>query len=295
MATASLPAAERRPVVLLVHADLLAAQVLETVLQPAGFVVVRSSSRVEGVGLARTRPPDAVIVDSRLPDGSVPSTCRALSALPQVGRRTPLFVSFRERVSRIERREALEAGAWHLLEPPLDSELLLLHLGVYVEARREAERYRDATLLDETTGLYSQKGVARRGEELWAWAARLDMPLACVVLAPAENGRNSTALADSIANALRVAGRRTDAIGMGEPNEFVIIAAATDDQGTRRMTERLVSAAGVDPATSVRAGYALVAPQKTRGSSVGALVGQARAAMHEAEADGERWLVGSLD
>jgi PleD family two-component response regulator len=265
-----------------------AAGAFETVLEPAGFAVARSYTQREGIRRARMRGPDAIIIDSRLPDGDGPAACAALTAAAEVGYRTPLLISYESHTTAMERRAAFRSGAWQLIEPPVDGEALILQLEAYVRVKREVDRFRAARMLDEETGLYAGQAIRRRADELVAWASRAHEPLTCLAFAP-ESAAQLGTVVELLGRALKEAGRRSDSIGRADPTEFVVLAPGTDSAGARRMAERLAAATGLGTGDQLRAGFEVLEPTDTRGLTGVDLLLHAHRALDRAE-NGEGWI-----
>src|SRR2546427_10727185 len=155
---------------------------------------------------------------------------------------------------------------------PIYVEQLLLRLGNYLRAKREADRVEEALLLDPATGLYNARGLKRRARELVAEAVRLHAALACVVfgLDPRPEARGSepstagsAAVRDRVGSVLRTHGRISDTIGWWVSEELAVLAPATDADGTVKLAQRLAHALGTAPpegggslgTLEVRAGY----------------------------------------
>jgi diguanylate cyclase (GGDEF)-like protein len=175
-----------------------------------------------------------------------------------------------------KRLAALRAGAWEFLSQPLDGEVLLLKLQSYMKAKRAMDRLSDDSLVDQTTGLYNLRGLARRAREIGAEAARRHESLACVALAldvePAADSDDQSEevtarLVEHLGAVCRRSGRLSDAIGRLGQAEFGIIAPATEATGAVRLVERLrgslesepVDVHGVEQPLKIRAGYCAVA------------------------------------
>jgi GGDEF domain-containing protein len=160
----------------------------------------------------------------------------------------------------------------------VDGEALLIQLRTFVAAKYAADRLEEENLLDEMTGLYSMRGLARRAREIGAEAYRMRVPLACVALAPVgslahpppghigESARDETTqLIGHLGSVLKSSGRVSDAIGrLG--SEFAVVAPATDDAGVRGMLNRFrtaleaapLGANGAGRLIEVKAGYQAV-------------------------------------
>ena len=117
-----------------------------------------------------------------MPDLSGPEVCRQLRADGRIGMATPILLSTAGPAGRQQRIEAYQAGAWEFYGQPLDPEILLLKIRIYLDVRATAERLTEETLLDELTGLYSAKGLLRRTDELLADARRTHREVTVVTI-----------------------------------------------------------------------------------------------------------------
>lgn len=243
-------APERPPMVLIANDQEWSARSLETILGPSGYAVLRAYNGRQALDLARTARPDLVLLDERMPDLRGTDVCRILRDDPHFGAHTPVVIVTADLVDREQQLTALRAGAWDCIGEPLDAEALLLRIGTWVRAKREVDRVRDLSLLDDATGLYNMRGLARRARELGAEAYRSRAPLACVAVAP-DPGPSAgdtlvmeelaERLAEHLGGVIRQTGRASDAIGRMGRSEFAIIAPATQAEGVRRLVERLQS------------------------------------------------------
>jgi diguanylate cyclase (GGDEF)-like protein len=224
---------------------------LASILAPEGYLVLKTYTRVQAVTHIRRNPPDAIIIDEHLPDGDGHALCRDLYEQGLISPSTPVFLALSRSPTRRDRLAALRAGAWACFGDPLDAEELLAALGVFVSAKLDADHARSTGLVDEMTGVYNSRGLARRAEELGAHAARAHRGLGCVLIAPDSEPPDGTngapteaplALLRRIAAALRAATRHSDAIGRLNPNAFAVVAVDTDAAQARRLAERLVTA-----------------------------------------------------
>lgn len=239
------------PLVLIANGQELHTRSLESILGPHGYAVLRAYTGKQALERAHRAQPDIIIIDADLPDVDGLEVCRALRDNPRICASTPILVTSASHPNRQQRLDALRAGAWDYLTSPLDGEELQLRLDAYVRAKLEADRAREEGLLDELTGLYNIRGLARRARELGSQAFRNSAPFACVVFAPhleseemewTEAEAAATAAAERVAKALRESGRVSDAIGRLGPSEFAVIAQGTDAEGAVKLAERLARA-----------------------------------------------------
>lgn len=261
--TANGGAAERRrelspPLVLLASDQEWSTRSLESVLGPHGFASVRAYTGRQALDLARRTHPDVVIVDAGMPDIPGIELCQRLRDDPELPPSTPIVMTTAGPASRTQRLDAYRAGVWEFLSQPVDAEALLLKLDAFVRAKREIDRSREESLLDDSTGLYNVRGLARRAREMGAEASRRRAPLACVavtVAAPEEEREELDArVAEALAELCRRTARSSDAVGRLARSEFAIIAPATDAAGAIRLAERLREGASRTPFADHRIG-----------------------------------------
>jgi PleD family two-component response regulator len=230
-----------------------------TVLDAAGWRVVRASSGLRALQFVEETSPDIIIIRDDLEDINPVDLCGALRETRHVGLVTPIVVVATD-AARSHHIAALRAGAWDYVVQPLDAESFILRIANLARAHREVDQLSRAALVDRQTGLYNHLGIARRAEEVEADTRRRHAPVSCVVFAPEANG---TELADTTARVgtmLRQWGRGSDVIGRLD-NFVAIIAPFTAADGATRLAERLrelvraTTAEGDDQPVRVRAAY----------------------------------------
>ncbi len=252
------------PLVVIANSQEWHTRSLESILGPHGYAILRAYTGKQALERAFSSQPDLIILDTDLPDIDGLEVCQTLRNDPRISHSTPILITSPGHPTRQKRLAALRAGAWDYLGSTLDGEELPLRLDAYVRAKLDADRAREESLLDQITGLYNIRGLARRARELGSQAFRHHEPFACVVFAPIfENGDSDepaiTAAVERLARALRDTGRVSDAIGRLGPTEFAIIAQGTDKDGAVRLAERLAHAVQAaqegGPAFRMCAGY----------------------------------------
>jgi diguanylate cyclase (GGDEF)-like protein len=292
----------RPPLVLIANDQEWAARSLESLLGPSGYAVLRAYTGRQALDFARTAQPDALILDARMSDIDGVDVCRELRADPRFGVTTPVFITTAGASDRAQTLAAYEAGAWEFFNEPLDGEVLLQKLGNYVRSKREADRIRDESLLDQLTGLYNMRGLARRAREIAGEALRQHNPLACVAFAtdaePAAVGEvppeQLTRVAEHLGAVFRRTGRVSDVIGRLGQTEFAIIAPTTEAKGVVRLVERLqetleaspLSLGGEDRTLRIRAGYCAVADYAEASVDAVEMLLRAAAALRQTRAAG---------
>jgi diguanylate cyclase (GGDEF)-like protein len=262
------------PLVLIANDQEWSARSLESILGPSGYSVVRAYTGQQALERVRTAQPDLIILDAQMPDVHGFEVCRQLRNDPRFSATIPIIITTSGPSGRTQRLEAYRAGAWEFLGQPVDGEALLLKLATFLQCKREVDGLRDESLLDQGTGLYNMRGLARRAHEIGADAFRRRDPLACVVFAPQAEGSDAgessdeelQRIAEQVGQLLKRVGRSSDAIGRLGQSEFAVIAPATGTEGVLRLVRRLggsiesspIPVRGGERSLRVQAGYCAV-------------------------------------
>lgn len=236
------------PLVLIASDQEWSGRSLETIIGPRGYAVVRAHTGHQVLETVRNTHLDLLILDTRLPDIDGITLCRQLREERIISATTPIIITTSVQATRASSVAAFSAGAWDYCPQPVDSDILLLRMDTFVRAKREADRAQEESLLDEATGLYNFRGMARRARETGAEALRVRGAMACVALAPVmdeglDDGESVDTLAKDVGEHLGVAlaraARASDVIGHLGRAEFAVIAPATTPEGAERLMERL--------------------------------------------------------
>ena len=287
------------PLVLIANDQEWSARSIESTLVPNGFAVIRAFTGAQALEQARGELPDVVILDAQMPDMHGFDVCRELRSDRELGPTTPIVITTAGPSGRAQRLEAFEAGAWEFFGQPIDGEALLLKLRTFVQAKLASDRLRGECLLDPDTGLYNRAGLSRRAREIGAGASRRHDPLACVVLGSEIESADADAeaLVGLVGQALRGAGRSSDALGRLDGREFAVIAPAAGAQGAVKLVNRLAGVIESLPvpdrgggALKVRAGYCAVPDFAVSSLDAVQLLECATTALHDLlrSPDGER-------
>jgi diguanylate cyclase (GGDEF)-like protein len=267
----------RPPLVLIANDQEWSARSLESILAPNGFAVLRAYTGQQALDRARTAQPDLIILDAQMPDMHGVEVCRALKEDPRYSSTIPIIITPSGPSGRAQRLEAYRAGAWEFLGQPLDGEALLLKLQTFIRAKFEIDRVRDESLLDQLTGLYNMRGLAKRAREIGSEAFRRHHALACIVFSPDPESNlpdnseqiseeHASKVAERVGEIIRQRGRASDAIGRLGRSEFAVIAPATEAEGAVRLMQRLgqsiesesVNLGELEKKLRIRAGYCAV-------------------------------------
>jgi len=116
-------------------------ELLTFVLTQANYEVAASPSVRRALELTKGQKFDVMIIDSRLKDGSGLELCRAIRKYDDV---TPIMF-YSALASENDKQDALQAGAQHYLDKPVDIPLLVEKLGKLLPvSKRTTARVRGA-------------------------------------------------------------------------------------------------------------------------------------------------------
>ena len=280
---------------------------LSSILEPDGFEILQArtaASLLDHVGSIR---PDLVLVSDELPDLSPAEVCARLRGTASFNPATPVLVTSSELVDETRHMENLRGGAWDTLRLPANAEEFRLKIARFVDAKVLSDLTREERMLDGLTGFYSLPGLMRRAEEEAAEAERYQRPLACIVFGPSlategngdpevsdERLRTTPELEGHLERIFHRLGRRSDVIGRLNPNEFVVMAPSTDEEGAVRLGRRFLSEMthltvsvgdGDDRVARVemRAGYYAATTPLQAAVKPGQLVGRAAGALRRSQ------------
>jgi PleD family two-component response regulator len=277
-------AASRSPLVLLANVHEWFSRSLESVLRPNGYAVLKAYTASAALEAARRRRPDAIILDTELPDGNVLALCRVLRLDPYITASTPILITTPGPIVRQQLLDALRAGANGFWGRPLDTEEFVLRLEGHLRVKADADRAREQGLVDAGTGLYNAQGLARRARELAAQADRMRAPLACLAVAVDRDDREDPAV-EALGRLLRAAARLSDTPGRLGPAEFAVLAPQTDRAGAARLGQRLAEIMASGPLLRLRGGYDAASGFRDAALDPAELLAHALAALRTAEAD----------
>ena len=265
----------RPPLILVASDDEWSARSFESILGAHGYAALRTSSGRQTIELSRSTQPSAYVIELRLPDIDGVEVCRLLRDDGIASASTPIIMTAAGSIGHTERLEACKAGAWDVCTHPLDATILMIRLETFLKARREVEQLVEGGLVDQMTGLYNARGLARRAREIGAEAQRRRAPLACVAFSlesddgavNPEGNAEMVYVANHISDVFKRTGRVSDAIGRLGQSEFAIVAPTTESAGAVRLAERVQATLHSEPPSlrgrayrvRVRAGYAAVA------------------------------------
>jgi GGDEF domain-containing protein len=214
-----------------------------------------------------------------------------LKDLRTIGATTPIAVITSGAVTQAKKIELLKAGAWDIFTSPFDPEELSLRVLTWSEAKKEADRAKETSLVDQMTGSYNFDGLSRRVREIVAESRRYERPLACIVLgeplaaAEADARSNGNDVDRRVVSTLNEVCRVSDAIGRVRDREFIVVAPSTDDAGAETLARRILEALEENlTEVPIRAGVYSVKRSPNEPLDLSDLLGPATAALRKAQA-----------
>jgi PleD family two-component response regulator len=245
-------ATPRPPVILIVSEQEWLARSLETLVAEHGIVTMRAYGGRDALSLGMDAVADVVVCDTRLADVSGVDLARALQATSDLGTALPVVLLSTDDLDRQAVLEALEAGVWEYLAFPFDGASFCARLRTFAGAKRRADRFRDESLLDQPTGVYSLRGLTRRARELGAGVQRMRTPIGCVavaadILQDGEHREPPASEAALLADLLRHTARASDVVGRTGAGEFAVFTPGSGPEGTFAYVERLEAAVNTTP------------------------------------------------
>ncbi len=254
---------EHTPLALIVEASAPFGNRLGAFLDESGFAVVRAETAKQAAELLDRIRPDLLMVGIVLPDATGPETVKVLGR--SLRSSTPVVVVSQRPLDEAARVESFEAGAWEVLDGPIEDQALLAQLRSFVAAKLDADLARDEGLLDPATGFYNLRGLLRRTGEVAADAARHQRALTCIVLGPDPDGDESADRRNlhqrnlELAVGITATTRLSDTLGRLGDSDFVVVAAGTDPRGANtlasRLLDRLERSVATDRPVKFRAGF----------------------------------------
>jgi len=218
---------------------------METVFQEKGYQATRTGSGSEALRLARLGGFDVIMLDERLEQLNAVDVTIALRDDPLFDHAVPIVIVSSAHSSLPSRTTAYAAGAWEYCHQPVDVDGLFLKLATFLRARRELAEHQAKSLMDPSSGLYTEFGLQQLAEQLEARAVRNHEAIACLAFASEPSAResagsdtDSTAFSD-LANAVRGQARRSDVVAKKGEAQLALLAPDTDAAGARLLVARL--------------------------------------------------------
>lgn len=129
---------DRKPAILVVEDDSTIARGLEELLRGGGYRVTLASSGEEGLRIARSTPPAAVVLDIHLPGIDGLQVCTALRADGYKG----VVMCLTAAPDSTHRAAGLQAGTDDYLQKPFDGRKVLARIRVHLREKTTGRKQR---------------------------------------------------------------------------------------------------------------------------------------------------------
>jgi two-component system, cell cycle response regulator len=128
--------ARNRARILIVDDSPVNRELMRSILEPFGYVVIAAAGVREAIELTREQQPDLIVSDLHMPDASGFDLIRALKADPQL-RAIKIMIHSATVMSERERDEAFRLGALKFLIRPLDPQFVVAEIEACLDAQPE--------------------------------------------------------------------------------------------------------------------------------------------------------------
>lgn len=142
---------------------------LRVILRREGYEVIAAETKAEALDAVSVRPPDAMVLDLMLPDGSGVDVCREVRRWS----RLPIIVLSALGDER-EKVKALDAGADDYVTKPFGTDELLARLRAVLRRRGDGDVEPVVTMGDLTVDVPGHR-VTRAGEEIHLTPLEFDL------------------------------------------------------------------------------------------------------------------------
>jgi diguanylate cyclase (GGDEF)-like protein len=304
--------------ILVIDDDPQTSQIVRTWFNGEPYEILDAANGEQGLDLARTRRPDLILLDLRMPDINGLVVAQELKSDPETQAIPVIMLTACRDVDA--KVKAFSAGTDDYITKPFEfeevgarirsmlkkRELLVGLESTIQELTDTNEQLEQLLMVDEKTGLYNFREFRRRLREEWARASRYDTPLSLVFL----DIDDFKILNDTLGHpagdrvlaefATLVAGgaRANDVAARYGGEEFSIILPHTDATMAARVAERIRRAVAEfvfieeEHATRITVSAGVATYPSTRGvDSVDELVRAADVALYQAKDQGKDCVV----
>ncbi|OWW23096.1 diguanylate cyclase response regulator [Noviherbaspirillum denitrificans] len=263
--------------------------------------VVFARDGMKALEMARTQPPDLILLDALMPGMDGFETCAALKDMPETRDIPVIFVTALD--SPDDETGALEAGAVDFINKPLNAAVVRARVRTHLALKQQGDLLRAMTMTDGLTRVANRRCFDDVLEREWKRCERSGLPLA-LILADIDHFKlyndryghlaGDRCLAD-VAQGMETCLRRPpDLIARYGGEEFAILLPHEDVDGAVTVASRLLDKVRelaipheASPTASVvtaSLGISAVIPQ--RGMESSSLIAAADACLYEAKKAG---------
>jgi diguanylate cyclase (GGDEF)-like protein len=224
------------------------ARAIETIFDPELFVTLRARTASQAAQLSRAARPDMVVLLGDPDESAFFDACGSLLRESAFNPSCPIMVLAPHPTTRQTRLQFQRLGAWFIVDEPVDGESVAMLGERLLSSRREVQRIEELVLIDESTGLYNERGLMRRAAELGSRAGRLHEPFAAIAVRPLIDGEPAQDTSGRVAvskvlphfaGVLRATVRSSDVIGYVGNREFCVLATPIGSDDAVHLAERM--------------------------------------------------------
>jgi two-component system, cell cycle response regulator len=233
--------------ILVVDDDQSVLEYFDKLLGKEGYQVSSASDGRQALSMVRNQHPDLVLLDVIMPEMSGLEVCRILKARRD-GRFLPIIIltSKGDTESRVE---GLRLGADDYMTKPADPRELLARMEALLRIKELQDRIagslseaEDKSVIDQLTGLYNERYLAKRLQDEFKRAERYSEPLSCIAVQldqKEDPGGVDDEAIKQVAEILRGGIREFDIVVRSAPGRFVILLPRTHFTGSLSVATRI--------------------------------------------------------
>ncbi|MBX3607885.1 MAG: diguanylate cyclase [Piscinibacter sp.] len=200
----------------------------------------------DALALARSAPPDLILLDAEMPGMDGFEVCRSLKADPALQHVAVVFVTARSGVEF--EVTGFDLGASDFIAKPISEPLVMARVKTQLRVKQLTDELRRLSSLDALTEVMNRRGFDEALEREWARARRNGAPVSLLMIDVDHfkrfNDRHGHPAGDAalrgVAQALRSASLRpADVVARFGGEEFVMLLPETPRAGAHRVAQRV--------------------------------------------------------
>jgi diguanylate cyclase (GGDEF)-like protein len=223
-------------------------QLLSGILAGVGDIRFATNG-ADAIRLARTAPPDLILLDAEMPGMSGFKVLEALKADPELAEVPVIFVTSHSEAGF--EVSAFAMGASDYIGKPFRSTIVLARVRTQLTLKRTSDELRRQTLTDSLTGIANRRHFDRTLEREWLIAQRAGDPISMLMIDVDHfklfNDRYGHPKGDACLRQLAqifagVARRPSDLVARCGGEEFVVLLPQTPRHGAALIANRVLDA-----------------------------------------------------
>lgn len=219
----------------------------DELLEREGYEVSRADDGRKAISAVTSQRPDLVLLDVIMPGMNGLEVCRILKARKQDGFLPIIILTSKSDME--SRVEGLRLGADDYMTKPADPRELLARIEALLRIKELQDRISgslseaaDKSVVDQLTGLYNERYLAKRMYDEFKRAERYSEPLSCIAIQldaqVGEAGLDGEVIRQ-VAEILRGGVREFDIVVRSAPGRFTILLPRTHFTGSLSVATRI--------------------------------------------------------